>query len=88
MKFITVPICYVEEADIEKASNLKTKPKEKYLDIAINAEMICAYIGVLETKHTMVYLANGSEFESTLSVDEFDDLLQQELFVLPSIEDN
>jgi hypothetical protein len=84
MAFLLIPICYVEsdpseeEEDNEIAKitkKHKKPPTPKEADVTININQICSFVGVDETDHTMIYMADRSVYECILSRDKFEDLI-------------
>ena len=83
MAFITIPICYVEvdpDEDDSEISRIKSKskpPKVQNADVTINTVNICSYVGVNDTNHTMIFMADGTMYECTYERDVVDDIIAE-----------
>jgi hypothetical protein len=88
MAFLIIPICYVdppeEETDddddeiekIRKKSLKKKKPIIKYANITINTHLVCSFVGVEDSGHTMVNMSDGNQYECMLEIEKFDTLFK------------
>jgi hypothetical protein len=99
MAFLLIPICYVEgdpfnedeDNEIAKLTKKNKKPPApKEADVTININQICSFVGVDETDHTMIYMADGCVWECTLSRDDFEDILakSEAIMSLSTIREN
>jgi hypothetical protein len=80
MAFITIPIWYIEgsmDDEDDDITRLKRKGKApvREADMTINTQLICAYVGEDENRHTMVYMSDGNAYECTWDREKFTDLL-------------
>jgi hypothetical protein len=73
MAFISIPIIFAED-DFEKKETLGLKIKNEVFPITINTKMIVAY-NEMDNGNTLVRMANGDAYESTIDIDTFEDVL-------------